>query len=200
MLDFVGTYPDTKFIVLKNNYRSAQSILDLSIDLIENNTQRLVNKLPDLKKELIAQRDYKDLDNNKYFILEDEILEKLFVLEDIKKKIGQTQRSAPTKNNVGVNLCVHPETFAIICRSNKEVESWTKFMQLQNIEVESKLKTNILKNKFVGFILDFLRVIENPDFSDEKLLDILRTDIVDIENIDVISLSKELYKKNYSRS
>jgi DNA helicase-2/ATP-dependent DNA helicase PcrA len=182
MLDFVGTYPDTKFIVLKNNYRSAQSILDLSTNLIENNSQRLVNKLPDLKKELIAQRDYKDLDNNKYFILEDEILEKLFVLEDIKKK-----------NN-------KDETFAIICRSNKEVESWTKFMQLQNMEVESKLKTNILKNKFVSFILDFLGLIENPDFSDEKLLDILRTDIIDIENIDVISLSKELYKKNYSRS
>ena len=43
-------------------------------------------------------------------------------------------------------------------------------------------------------------MIENPEFSDEKLLDILRTDIVDIENIDVISMSKELYKKNYSRS
>jgi hypothetical protein len=68
------------------------------------------------------------------------------------------------------------------------------------MEVESKLKTNILKNKFVSFILDFLRLIENPDFSDEKLLDILRTDIIDIENIDVISLSKELYKKNYSKN
>jgi DNA helicase-2/ATP-dependent DNA helicase PcrA len=181
MLDFVGTYKDTKFIVLKNNYRSAQSILDLSTNLIENNIQRLVNKLPDLKKELIAQRDYKDLNNNKYFILEDEILEKLFVLEDIKAK---------NNNN---------ETFAIICRSNKEVESWTKFMQLQNIEVESKLKTNILKNKFVKFILDFLRLVENPEFSNEKLLDILRTDIIDVENIDVISMSKELYKKNYSK-
>ncbi len=198
MLDFVGTYPDTKFIVLKNNYRSAQSILDLSTNLIENNTQRLVNKLPDLKKELIAQRDYKDLNNNKYFILQDEILEKLFVLEDIKSKLSLSWiLSLKTKSK---RLQGNEETFAIICRSNKEVESWTKFMQLQEVEVESKLKTNILKNKFVSFILDFLRLIENPEFSDEKLLDILRTDIVDIENIDVISMSKELYKKNYSRS
>jgi 3-methyladenine DNA glycosylase AlkC len=34
------------------------------------------------------------------------------VLENWKKKIninsGQTHRSAPTKENVGVNLCVHP--------------------------------------------------------------------------------------------
>ncbi len=184
MLDFVSTYPDTKFIVLKNNYRSVQSILDLSTNLIENNTQRLVNKLPNLKKELIASNDnLKDLQvENKYFILQDEILEKLFVLEDIKNK---------NSNN---------ESFAIICRSNKEVEEWTKFMQLQGIEVESKLKTNILKNKFVNFILDFLRLIENPSFADEKLLDILRTDIVDVENIDVITLSRELYKKNYSRN
>ncbi len=210
MLDFVGTYPDTKFIVLKNNYRSAQSILDLSTDLIENNTQRLVNKLPDLKKELIARRDYKDLNNNKYFILQDEILEKLFVLEDINKKslhlASPKGRGIEWKKikNAATSLPLGETewgpTFAIICRSNKEVESWTKFMHLQEVEVESKLKTNILKNKFVGFILDFLRLIENPDFSDEKLLDILRTDIVDIENIDVISMSKELYKKNYSRS
>ncbi len=202
MLDFVNTYPDTKFIVLKNNYRSVQSILDLSTNLIENNSQRLVNKLSDLKKELIASNpSLKDLDiENKYYILQDEILEKLFVLEDIKKKSEQTLEEAPTENSVGVNLCVHLETFAIICRSNKEVEEWTKFMQLQWVEVESKLKTNILKNKFVNFILDFLRLIENPSFDDEKLIDILRTDIVDVENIDVITLSKELYKKNYFRN
>ncbi len=198
MLDFVSTYPDTKFIVLKNNYRSVQSILDLSTNLIENNTQRLVNKLPNLKKELIASNDnLKDLQfENKYFILQDEILEKLFVLEDIKKKLNSFSLGGKEawKADRGT------ESFAIICRSNKEVEEWTKFMQLQGVEVESKLKTNILKNKFVNFILDFLRLIENPSFADEKLLDILRTDIIDVENIDVITLAKELYKKNYSRN
>jgi len=86
MLDFSLTYPDTKFIVLKNNYRSAQSILDISTALIENNSERLINRLPNLQKELIAQSPYKDLDENKYYILQDEILEKLFVLEQIKTK------------------------------------------------------------------------------------------------------------------
>ncbi len=182
MLDFVSTYPDTKFIVLKNNYRSAQSILDLSINLIENNTERLINRLPSLKKELISNTNYKDIDKNKYIIVQDEILEKLFVLKDIKNKNKQN------------------ETFAIICRSNKEVEEWTNFMQLQWIEVESKQKTNILKNKYVSFILNFLEIIENPNSSDEKLYDILRTEIINVENIDVITLAKILYKKNYSKS
>jgi len=73
-------------------------------------------------------------------------------------------------------------------------------MQLQEIEVESKLKTNILKNKFVEFILNFLRLIENPNCPDEILLNILRTEIIDVENIDIITLTKILYKKNYSNN
>jgi hypothetical protein len=72
-------------------------------------------------------------------------------------------------------------------------------MLSENIEVESKLKTNILTNKYIEFIIDFLRLIENPYFDDEKFLNILRSDIIDIENIDVIKISRDLYKKNYSR-
>ncbi len=182
MLDFSLSYKNTKFIVLENNYRSSQSILDISSNLIENNKDRLINRLDFLDKQLIAKWDVKNLEENNYFILEDDILEKLFVLNDIKKKDDKKT------------------TFAIICRSNREVEDWTEFMQLQNLEVESKLKTNILNNKFINFILDFLMLVENPNFSDEKLLNILRTDIVDVENIDIITLSRILYKKNYSKS
>lgn len=181
MLDFYTKYPETKFIVLENNYRSTQSILDLATNLIANNNERLVNRLSFLEKKLIWQAKYKDLDKNNYFILSDEQTEKIFVMENIKKK-----------NNP-------QETFAIIVRSNREVDEWTNFMHSQGIDVESKLKTNILTNKFVNFMLDFLRLIDNPNFSDEKLLNIIRTKIIDVENIDVITLTRELYKKNYSR-
>ncbi|MDP2396019.1 MAG: hypothetical protein Q8S84_03605 [bacterium] len=68
------------------------------------------------------------------------------------------------------------------------------------MDVESKLKTNILTNKFVLFILDFLKFIDNPSFSDEKLLNILRTKLIKIENIDALTLSRELYIKNYSKN
>jgi hypothetical protein len=45
-----------------------------------------------------------------------------------------------------------------------------------------------------------LRLVENPNFNDEKLLNILRSDLVNVNNLDVITLSRELYKKNYSKS
>jgi len=183
MLDFYTKYPKTNFIVLENNYRSSQSILDLATNLIANNNERLVNRLDFLEKKLIGQSKYKDLKKTDYYILSSEETEKIFVAEEIKN-----------------NLKNENETFAIIVRSNKELEDWTNFMQSQWIDVESKLKTNILSNKFVIFILDFLRLIENPMYNDEKLLNILRTDIIDIENIDVITIARELYTKNYSKS
>jgi hypothetical protein len=65
--------------------------------------------------------------------------------------------------------------------------------------VESKLKTNILTNIYVKFLLDCISVIENPHNNDEKLINIMRSEIVDVMNLDVITLNREVYKKNYSR-
>ena len=85
MLDFYSIYPDTKFIVLENNYRSAQSVLDLATTLIENNSERLVNRLDFLEKKLISQTEYKALDENKYLIFANDIAEKMYVVNDLKK-------------------------------------------------------------------------------------------------------------------
>jgi superfamily I DNA/RNA helicase len=54
MLDFSIKYPNTKFIVLKNNYRSNQEILDLCTNLIQNNNERLSVRIPSIKKDLIS--------------------------------------------------------------------------------------------------------------------------------------------------
>jgi DNA helicase-2/ATP-dependent DNA helicase PcrA len=54
MLDFSTKYKNTKFIVLEHNYRSNQQILDLSSQLIENNNERLSNKITSINKKLTA--------------------------------------------------------------------------------------------------------------------------------------------------
>lgn len=55
MLGFRRSYPDTKLIVLKDNYRSTQDILDTSKQIIELAQDRLVNREPDIDKRLTAQ-------------------------------------------------------------------------------------------------------------------------------------------------
>jgi DNA helicase-2/ATP-dependent DNA helicase PcrA len=54
MLDFSTKYQNTKFVVLEENYRSNQQILDLSSLLIDNNNERLSKKIKTINKKLTA--------------------------------------------------------------------------------------------------------------------------------------------------
>src|ERR1043166_6893192 len=55
MLDFAHQYEkDLLTVVLTNNYRSTQPILDISRTLIDKNTERLVQQLPNLSKRLVS--------------------------------------------------------------------------------------------------------------------------------------------------
>ena len=195
MLDFYTLYPETQFIVLKDNYRSPQSILDISSNIIENNNERLVNRLDFLDKTLTAQSPHKNLSQNTSYILPDDISEKIFVYEQIKSHISD---SSPSPAGKGAGRW--DSSIAIIVRSNKEVQQWSDFMQSQWLEVSSKLKTNILTNPYVDFLLNLMHLIENPYYNDSIFLDILRSQMIDIENKDIILLARNLYKSNYSKS
>jgi len=54
MLGFERQYPDAKTIILTENYRSTQPVLDCAKKVIEQAEVRLVNSRPGLSKELIA--------------------------------------------------------------------------------------------------------------------------------------------------
>ena len=55
MLDFAQDYEkDLLTVVLTNNYRSTQPILDISRTLIERNQERLVSQIPGLSKNLVS--------------------------------------------------------------------------------------------------------------------------------------------------
>jgi superfamily I DNA/RNA helicase len=163
VLDFSSKYKDTKIIVLKENYRSNKQILDLSSVLISNNEERLSKKITSINKELIASGDFKSSKNIPIlFKANSELEEQTFVINNIKNLI-----------NSGKNR----EEIAIIVRHNKEIETWSEILQKNEIEVESKLKTNILNSPYVNYILNYLEIINNPYSNEERLLNIMRAEL-----------------------
>nr|MDD3719964.1 ATP-dependent DNA helicase [Candidatus Gracilibacteria bacterium] len=184
MLDFSNKYKNTKFIVLSENYRSTQEILDTSSSLIVNNSERLVNKISGLTKDLnsVKSKLYKTEGNKPIFYSStNEIDEKNFALEKIK------------------TLSIPLSKIAIIVRNNREIEEWSKFLQDNSIEVESKLKTNIIKSDYIKFILKFLEIIDNPYANEESFIDILRCEFIDVDKLDILMINQYLYNKNYVR-
>lgn len=185
MLDFSVTYPSTQFIVLQNNYRSSQNILDISTNLISNNKERLINKIPGLNKSLVSS--WWEKDNKTVTTLlraKSDLVEKEYILKSISGLLKKWEDITE---------------IAIIVRWNREVWDWTKTLLRNNIEAESKLKSNILDSKYIKFILNFLEIIDDPYINEEKLLYILESDILGLDKLDIIKLNRNLYVKNYSR-
>ncbi len=185
MLDFATKYQDTQFIVLEHNYRSNQQILNLSSQLIENNNERLSNKITSINKKLISSWELrKSTTVPGVFKASSDIEEKTFIVNQIKNLI----KSGQEINEI-----------AVIVRWNKEVKEWSQLLEQNQIETESKLKTNILNSKYVNLILDYLDIINNPYTDEEKLVNLMRTSLVWLNQIDVLKINRELYIKNYSR-
>lgn len=185
MLSFSSKYPETSIVVLEHNYRSNQNILDLATNLISNNNERLSNKISTINKKLVSSWYYKDKNNDVlFFRATTEKDEQIFIVNKIKELI----KSWEQQNEI-----------AIIVRSNKEVETWSKLLLQNWIEVESKQKTDILKSNYVKFILDLLDIIENPNENETKFINIFRNSIIWLNNVDIFKINRELYKQNYSR-
>ncbi len=185
MLDFSTKYSNTKFIVLEHNYRSNQQILDLSSQLIENNNERLSNKITSINKKLTASWALKNSKTEvKILKANSDIEEKTFIINKIKELI----KSWEEINQI-----------AIIVRWNREVKEWSELLDQNKIESESKLKSNILNSKYVNLILDYLDIISNPYTDEEKLVNLMRTSLVWLNQIDILKINRDLYIKNYSR-
>ncbi|MCP4523499.1 MAG: ATP-dependent helicase [Candidatus Gracilibacteria bacterium] len=185
MLDFSTKYPKTEFIVLENNYRSTQGILDLSSQLINHNNERLSKKISHIEKKLISSGKAKSLQNiPTLFKAQSDIEEKKYILDAVNGLLE--------KGN-------SPSEIAIIVRGNREVKDFTQFLLQNNIEAESKLKTNIFHSQYINFILKYFKLIENPYSDENSLIDIMRSDVSDIHSIDIIQINKALYIENYSK-
>ncbi|RKW20744.1 ATP-dependent helicase [Candidatus Gracilibacteria bacterium] len=185
MLSFSSKYPETDIVVLEKNYRSNQHILDLASNLISNNNERLTNKISSINKKLISSGPLKEKNNNVLFFRAiTEIEEQAFILEEIKKLIS----SGEELNEI-----------AIIVRNNREVDTWGKLLLQNGIEIESKHKTNILNSNYVKFILNLLKIIDCPFCEEEKIINIFRNSINQINNVDIFKINRELYKINYSK-
>jgi DNA helicase-2/ATP-dependent DNA helicase PcrA len=183
MLDFTSKYSNAKLIVLDKNYRSQQAVLDASKKLIENNSERLISRIPWLDKQLFAQRGFDIFVPSLYLALSD-IDERLYIQGEIQKLItGWTEL----------------REIAIIVRSNREVEVFSELLKQYDISVTSKLDSNILDSDYIKSIFIFFKLLENPYSDETGFINLLRSSLLPIDNMDILKINNYLYRENYVR-
>lgn len=183
MLAFADSYKnDLLTVVLTNNYRSTQSILDISKTLIDRNTERLVKQLPDLSKQLISSHPHISTLTHQPVLKE---------YENIRQEMTGITRDVQQLVEQGIN----PGRIGIIYKENKYGEELSQYFKLVGIPVYSKRHLNILEIPLaqkIILLLKYLAAEHDTSYGgDEMLFEILHFDWFNIPPIEIAKLSIE---------
>jgi len=190
METFMNDYKSLLVVVLENNYRSTQPILDIAKTLIEKNEERLIMKRPDLKltKNLISSNSNINTLSN-----EPTIIEYLSVKDEmaaITNKIAEL-----------IALKIPAGKIAVIYKENRYGAILAQYFKLKNIPVFSKRNINILEQPFAKKVIQLLRYLnaehDIPYGGDEMLFEILHYDFYTIPPIEIAKLTVEANSKRY---
>ena len=189
MLDFATNYTqDLMTVVLTNNYRSIQPILDISKTLINKNEERLVKQIPGLSKELLAANTR--INNLTHLPL-------LIEYNSVKEEMASLTNEVEELIQQGIAA----GRIAIIYKENKYGTELAQYFRLRKIPVYTKRSINILENPFAKKILQLLRYLnaehDIPYGGDELLFEILHFDFYDIPPIEIARITVEVNSKRY---
>lgn len=191
MLQFAeGFQKDLLTVVLVNNYRSTQAILDVSKTLIDNNDERLVKQIEGLSKDLVSSRVHEFTSSEaqrptifEYNNVREEMIGTVLMIEDLLHK------NVPG-NEIGV-----------IYRENKYGEDLAAYLRLKKIPYFSKRSLNILDQPLIKqllLVLDYLRAEhDTPYGGDEMLFEILHFQWFDIPAIEIAKASMRVAELQY---
>ena len=190
MLEFANSYQkDLITVVLTNNYRSTQPILDIAKTLINRNEERLVKQIEGLSKELITAK---------------ESLIGILESPAIKEYNSAKEEMAGITNDVNDLLAQNIEAgkIAIIYKENKYGEELAKYFRLKAIPFYSKRSINILQHPFIKKVMQLLRYLnaehDTPYGGDEMLFEVLHYDFYKIPPIEIARLTVEVNQKRYN--
>jgi len=176
-------------VVLTDNYRSTQPILDVSRSIISRNEERMINKLPGLSKELISVHPDIRLLTHPPLIKEFETqrMEMIDITLQTRRLIAEG---------------IPAGEIAVIYKENKYGDELAQYFKLYNIPVYTRRSINILELPLAKKIILLLKYIaaehDVPYGGDEMLFEILHFDWFNIPPIEIAKMTIEVAEKKLS--
>lgn len=172
-----------KLIVLTENYRSQQNILDLAETSINQNEARISNLIPAINKGLNAAGDHsaKPIKLVSAQTHEDELK---YIANQIKSLTDSGTKSSE---------------IAILFRENKEAEEIMNLLARLGIRSRIDSGDNILEDRSIQQLLDLLKVINKPESNSALLFNLMNYQFItqseDFKDIKV----KDIFDANRMR-
>ena len=170
--DFYQKY-QTPPIVLKNNYRSHQLILDTSSSVIKNNQNRIANYIKDIDKSLKSVSTV-DPDPINLIPVNSVLEENYFVCQKIKSLIDSG---------------VSPNQIAVLYRNNADILELSESLSKENIKYYLPSDQNVLDSPHIRQLIYLLEYIVSPTRND-YFYHLLASDYVGLNNLDLLKVSQ----------
>lgn len=179
ILQFNCQFSDYQTVIMKDNYRSTQPILDVAKLLIENNNNRLTQKLK-LDKNLRANIAYTKS-----------------AINEVNADFGESELRFVAKEIKRLNSEEHIplDDMAILFRKNADAGPIIEELNRSGIPYSLASENNILSDPYVNQLINVLRIVDDfndPNF-DETFFKFLCADFLEINCLDVYTLSRRAY-------
>lgn len=177
ILQFKETYPDAKEIVLIENYRSRQEILDASYALIKNNNPNRLEVTEEINKKLIARGAFEEEDKVvRLLVQENEMKEAEKVVEEILRLTGYEElliegSSIQSFDEKGQSFFLNEEgqykfsDIAIFVRANAHADTFIQALRNRGVPYKLGGSRGLYFREEIRNIIAFLRIL--IDYSDE---------------------------------
>ena len=174
ILNFEKDYPDCKTILLEENYRSTQTILNAANSVIKHNKKRK-------DKNLWSNNDIGE--KIKYIKTDDEKSEGEFVTKEIKKLVNEKK--------------VSYDDIAVLYRTNAQSRSIEEAMLKANIPYKIIGSFYFYNRKEIKDLLCYLRLINNPK-DDVSLMRVINVPKRGIGNVTIGHITDTAEQNNIS--
>ncbi len=193
ILDFHDRYStDIELVVLRENYRSSQHILDASKCLIDCNELRLLNQLQkyQVTKELHAAN---------------EAVARLPELPQIAEYQNIFHEAVDVASQIKqlIQADVQANEIAVIYKKHRQADYLTRLLEAERIPYHTKRNVDILQQHLIQNILEFLKYLQKeydaPNSGEHQLYKVLHFSFFNIKIRDISTLTAYMSRVNSER-
>ena len=182
IMQFKDDFLNAKEIVLTNNYRSGQNILDKAYTFIQhNNPNRLEEKLKIDKKLKANKKEKGEVEFLEFSNEQQEVSEVVNIIKDVYQK----------------NKEINWQDFAILLRANSDADKFVKELTRQNIPNQFVSLRGLYYKPIILDCIAYLKLLDNYHES-SALFRVLNMDMFKVDHLDIININKFARRKVWS--
>lgn len=193
ILEFKKTYPKAKQVVLIQNYRSTQAILDSAYRLIRHNDPNRLEVQNKIVKKLKSFKSKTGLPPQEIFA--DTLSEETdLVAAEIEKLMTTNRKTSKTSNQQLTTNNYSYRDFAILVRANSQAEYFLRALNMKSIPHKFVGSSGLYQQEEVSILIAYLTALTNYEDS-LNLYRLLTSDIYQMSTEEAIKLTSYAKRK-----